>query len=97
MVGRTALFLPHGQLDPGVVPAERGAVFVQGIAALFETPEGAGSTLLRYVANLRAFQLTHEVRIDADGLGASSEGLRGSPTARRSRCTRGGRRTSCSS
>lgn len=32
---------------------------------------------MRYVANLRAFQLTHEVRIDADGRGASSEGLRG--------------------
>ena len=50
---------------------------MQSIAGVFETPEGADSTLLRYVADLRAFQLTDEVRIDADGLGASSEGLRG--------------------
>jgi hypothetical protein len=77
VVGHTALFVPRGQLANGVLPAAPGAVFVQAIAGLFETPEGADSTLLRYVANLRAFQLTGEVRIDAEGLGASSEGLRG--------------------
>jgi hypothetical protein len=77
VVGHTALFVPRGQLDHGVLPAAHGSVFVQAIAGLFETPEGADSTLLRYVANLRAFQLTDEVRIDAEGLGASSEGLRG--------------------
>ncbi len=77
VVGHTALFVPRGQIAQGVLPAEHGAVFVQSIAGLFETPEGANSTLLRYVANLRAFELTREVRIDAEGLGASSEGLRG--------------------
>ena len=77
VVGHTALFVPQGQLDHGVLAAEHGAVFVQAIAGVFETPEGANSTLLRYVANLRAFQLTDEVRIGAEGLGASSEGLRG--------------------
>lgn len=77
VAARTALFLPKGQLGDAALPARPGATFVQGIAALFETREGASSTLLRYVANLRAFQLTDEVRIAADGLGESSEGLRG--------------------
>ncbi len=77
VVGHTALFVPQGQIAQGVLPAEHGAVFVQAIAGLFETPEGADSALLRYVANLRALELTDDVRIDADGLGASSEGLRG--------------------
>jgi hypothetical protein len=77
VMGHTSLFVPRGQLADGLLPAEHGAVFVQAIAGLFETADGADSTLLRYVANLRAFQLTGEVRIDADGLGASSEGLRG--------------------
>ncbi|MEO8292571.1 MAG: hypothetical protein ABI635_05490 [Actinomycetota bacterium] len=73
----TALFVPKDQLGDPTLHARHGATFVQSIAAVFETPEGADSTLLRYVANLRAFELTDEVRIDADGLGASSEGLRG--------------------
>jgi hypothetical protein len=77
VAGHTALFVPRGQLDDAVLPAEHGAVFVQAIVGVFETPEGADATLMRYVANLRASQLTDEVRIDAEGLGASSEGLRG--------------------
>jgi hypothetical protein len=77
VAGHTALFVPRGQLDDAVLPAERGAVFVQAIVGVFETSDGADSTLVRYVANLRASQLTDEVRLDAEGLGASSEGLRG--------------------
>jgi hypothetical protein len=77
VVAHVALFVPRGQLDDDALPAEHGAVFVQAIAGLFETSEGAGSALSRYVANLRSPQLTDEVRVDAGGLGASSEGLRG--------------------
>ena len=64
----TALFVPKDQLGDPTLQARHGATFVQSIAAVFETPEGADSTLLRYVANLRAFELTDEVRIDAEGL-----------------------------
>jgi hypothetical protein len=71
------VFVPRGQLAHDAPPAEPGSPFVQGIAAVFETPVGADSSLRRYVANLRASQLQHEVTISADGLGDSSEGLRG--------------------
>jgi len=71
------VFVPTGQLAHDAPPAELGSPFVQGIAAVFETPVGADSSLRRYVANLRASQLQHEVTISADGLGDSSEGLRG--------------------
>ena len=71
------LYVPEGQLAGDAPPVEPGDVFVQGVTGLFETPAGADSTLRRYVANLRAFQLRHEVRIPATGLGDSSEGLRG--------------------
>ena len=75
--GHITLFVPEGQLDEAAPPVEPGDVFVQGIAGLFETAAGADSSLRRYVSNLRAFQLRHEVRIPADELGDSSEGLRG--------------------
>ena len=71
------VFVPTGQLAHDAPPAEPGSPFVQGIAAVFETPGGAESSLRRYVANLRASQLQHEVGIPSDGLGDSSVGLRG--------------------
>ncbi len=77
VTGHLTLFVPEGQLDHDAPPAEPGEVFVQGIAGLFETAAGADSSLRRYLVNLRAFRLHDEVRIPADGLGDSSEGLRG--------------------
>ena len=77
VMGHVSLFVPTGQLDHDAPPAEPGAIFVQGIAGVFETAAGADSSLRRYVANLRSFQLRNEVRIAAGGLGDSSEGLRG--------------------
>jgi hypothetical protein len=71
------VFVPTGQLAHDAPPAEPGSPFVQGIVAVFETHVGADSSLRRYVANLRASQLQREVGISADGLGDSSEGLRG--------------------
>jgi hypothetical protein len=76
-IGHDSLFAPRGLLEHDAPPAEPGAIFVQGIAGVFETAAGADSSLRRYVANLRAFQLRDEVRIAAGGLGDSSEGLRG--------------------
>ena len=77
VLGHVSLFVPTGQLDRDAPPAEPGAIFVQCIAGVFETAAGADSSLRRYVANLRAFQLRNDVRIAAGGLGDSSEGLRG--------------------
>jgi len=77
VLGHVSLFVPTGQLDHDAPPAEPGAIFVQCIAGVFETAAGADSSLRRYVANLRAFQLRGEARIAARGLGDSSEGLRG--------------------
>ena len=77
VTGHLTLFVPVGQLDHDAPPVEPGAVFVQGIAGLFETAAGADSSLRRYIVNLRMFQLRDEVRIPADDLGDSSEGLRG--------------------
>jgi hypothetical protein len=77
VVGHITVFVPVGQLAHDAPPAEPGSPFVQGIAGVFETAAGADSSLRRYVANLRSFQLQHEVRISADRLGDSSEGLRG--------------------
>jgi len=77
VIGHVSLFVPTGQLEHDAPPAEPGAIFVQGIAGVFETAAGADSSLRRYVANLRVFQLRNEVRIAAGGLGDSSEGLRG--------------------
>jgi hypothetical protein len=77
VLAHISLFVPKGQLEPAAPPPEPGSVFVHGVAGLFETPEGADSSLRRYVTNLRAFQLEDEIRIAAEGLGDSSEGLRG--------------------
>jgi hypothetical protein len=77
VLGHVSLFVPTGQLDHDAPPAEPGAIFVQCIAGVFETAAGADTSLRRYVANLRAFQLRSEVRIAAGGLGDSSEGLHG--------------------
>ena len=77
VLGHVSLFVPTGQLAHDAPPAEPGAIFVQCIAGVFDTAAGADSSLRRYVANLRAFQLGSEVRIAAGGLGDSSEGLRG--------------------
>ena len=77
VVAHVTLYVPEGQLQETAPPVEPGDVFVQGVAGLFETSAGADSSLRRYVANLRAFQLRHETRISAGGLGDSSEGLRG--------------------
>jgi hypothetical protein len=77
VLGHVSLFVPTGQLDHDAPPAEPGTIFVQCIAGVFETAAGADTSLRRYVANLRAFQLRGEVRIAAGGLGDSSEGLRG--------------------
>jgi hypothetical protein len=77
VLGHISLFVPEGQLEHDPLPAEPGAVFVHGVAGLFETPVGADSSLHRYVTNLRAFQLERETRIPAEGLGDASEGLRG--------------------
>jgi len=77
VLGHVSLFVPDGQLEPDAPPVVAGEVFVQGIAGLFETPEGADDSWRRYVANLRRFQLRGEIRIDAEGLGDTAEGLRG--------------------
>ena len=77
VTGHLTLFVPEGQLDHDAPPVKPGEVFVQGIAGLFETASGADSSLRRYIVNLRAFQLHDEVRIPVDGLGDSSDGLRG--------------------
>jgi hypothetical protein len=75
--GHVTLFVPPAQVADDTAPVEPGQVFVQEIAGLFETAPGADSSLRRYVSNLRAFDLRRDVRISATGLGASSEGLRG--------------------
>ena len=77
VLGHISLFVPEGLLDHDAPPVEPGQVFVQGIAGLFETDVGAEASLRRYISNLRAFQLVREARIPAEGLGDSSEGLRG--------------------
>jgi len=75
--GHVTLFIPPAQVADDAAPVEPGQVFVQQIAGLFETAPGADSSLRRYVSNLRAFDLRRDVRISDTGLGASSEGLRG--------------------
>ena len=77
VLGHITLFVPEGQLEQDAPPVEPGQVFVQGVAALFETDVGADSSLRRYVSTLRASQLDGEVRIPAEELGESAEGLRG--------------------
>ena len=77
VVGHITLFVPEGQLEQDAPPVEPGQVFVQGVAALFETDVGAESSLRRYVSSLRALQLDREVPIPAEELGESGQGLRG--------------------
>ena len=50
---------------------------MQGIAGLFHDADGAGSSLERYVEDLRTRQIPGAIDIPADGLGDRSFGLRG--------------------
>jgi hypothetical protein len=78
VVGHGSLFVPRGQLAPDAPPVEVGAVFVQGIAGLFDTRAGAVPALRRYVHGLRGRQLSRAEPIPAGGLGELAFGLRGS-------------------
>jgi hypothetical protein len=80
VVGHGSLFVPRGQLAPDAPPVRIGAVFVQGIAGLFETRAGAEPALRRYERGLWMEQLMHSDRIAAGGLGDLAFGLRGITT-----------------
>jgi hypothetical protein len=80
VIGHGSLFVPAGQLASDAPPVEVGAVFVQGIAGLFETRAGAVPALRRYVRGLWMEQLMHSERIPAGGLGDLAFGLRGITT-----------------
>jgi hypothetical protein len=52
-------------------------VAFEAIGGLFEDPDGASSSLRRFVEDLRTRQMTGAARISAEGLGEESFGLAG--------------------
>jgi len=78
-IGHVALFLPPASASggPSSAPLTNDSVIVQGIAGLFRDADGAGSSLERYVEDLRTRQIPDAIDIPADGLGDRSFGLRG--------------------
>jgi len=75
-IGHVALFLPPDSVD-GDPPLTTDSVIVQGIAGLFRDADGAGSSLERYVEDLRSRQVPGAIDVPAEGLGDQSFGLRG--------------------
>ena len=75
-IGHVALFLPPDSVN-GATPLTNDSVIVQGIAGLFHDADGAGSSLERYVEDLRSRQVPGAIDVPADGLGEQSFGLRG--------------------
>ena len=67
-IGHVALFLPPDSVD-GDPPLTNDSVIVQGIAGLFHDADGAGSSLERYVEDLRTRQVPGAIDVPADGLG----------------------------
>jgi len=78
-IGHVALFLPPASATggPSSEPLTNDSVIVQGIAGLFRDADGAGSSLERYVDDLRTRQIPGAADVSADGLGDQSFGLRG--------------------
>jgi hypothetical protein len=76
VIGHVALFLPPESAN-GDTPLTNDSVIVQGIAGLFHDADGAGSSLERYVEDLRSRQVPGAIDVPADGLGDQSFGLRG--------------------
>jgi hypothetical protein len=78
-IGHVSLFLPPASATggPSSEPLTNDSVIVQGIAGLFRDADGAGSSLERYVDDLRTRQIPDAEDIPADGLGDQSFGLRG--------------------
>ena len=76
VIGHVALFLPPDSAN-GDTPLTNDSVIVQGIAGLFHDADGAGSSLERYVEDLRSRQVPGAIDVPADGLGDQSFGLRG--------------------
>lgn len=81
VIGHGVLFAPLGHQE--YVAHDRlgrNAPFAQGIAALFETPEGASSTLHRFVTSFRTDQLEGGRFLDRSGYGDESFTLEGLAT-----------------
>ena len=78
VVGHGVLFAPLGHQEY-VANDDLGknAPFAQGIAALFETPEGASSTLRRFVTAFKDGQLEGGRFVDPPGYGDESFALEG--------------------
>jgi len=75
-IGHVALFLPPESVE-GDTPLTNESVIAQGITGLFHDADGAGSSLERYVEDLRSRQVPGAIDVPADGLGDRSSGLRG--------------------
>ena len=80
--GYLSLFVPPGYDDPdsALPPLPVDAVFVQGIAGLFATGDGAHAALGRFVTDLRTNQIPSAENVDAKGLGEESFGIQGEVT-----------------
>lgn len=77
--GYLSLFVPggYGEPNPNLPPLPPEAVFVQGIAGLFDSGDGAHAALGRFVEDLRTTDVPSAADVGAAGLGDESFGLEG--------------------
>jgi hypothetical protein len=75
--GYVAYFAPEAYFDPQEFVDEDSISF-QVIAGVFETPDGASSSLRRFLGDLRDRQLTEAAAVSVPELGDESYGLSGS-------------------
>jgi len=76
VLGYVVLFAPEAWFDPNVHVGS-DAVSVQVVAGLFEAPEGAASSLRRYLGDLRDRQIESAEDLTVPDLGDEAYGLRG--------------------
>jgi hypothetical protein len=79
VIGHLALFPPTGHSEPGQggLIQNANAPFLQGIAGLFEAPEGAASALHRFVDGLKDVQMVRAEDVVAPSLGDEAFGIEG--------------------
>ena len=77
--GYLSLFVPggYGEPNPNLPPLPPEAVFVQGIAGLFDSGDGAHAALGRFVEELRTNEIPSATTVEAGGLGDESFGIEG--------------------